>query len=351
MDPIVSTACDRLAAGQPFVLATIIQHHGSAPRTIGTRMLITVEKEIVGTIGGGLLEAETIRAAARMNAQAPARFLNFDLTHEDAAAMEMICGGSVKVFLDYIVPDDQLRALFAAWQAELSRGRKAMLVSEIYGDETQIDHVDHSLLRWDNPGEENAASANNLHQALADITVNPAHIHILNREGRLVVMDPGCIAPALYIFGAGHVARPTAHLAAMAGFEVVVLDDRSDFANATRFPEAAAVRTLSSFATAFENLSVNTDTYIVIVTRGHLHDRIVLAQALKTPAVYIGMIGSRRKRDAIYDHLLNDGYNAADIARVHCPIGLAIGAETPEEIAVSIVAEMITVRRNCLKIN
>ena len=130
----------------------------------------------------------------------------------------------------------------------------------------------------------------------------------------------------------------------MTGFDVVVIDDRSEFADPVRFPEAVAVNTIAGFDRAFENLTVTADTYIIIVTRGHLHDRGVLEQALKTPAAYIGMIGSRRKRDAIYDRLLKDGFTQADIDRVHCPIGLKIGADTPEEIAVSIVAELIAVR-------
>ncbi|MFZ1986675.1 MAG: XdhC family aldehyde oxidoreductase maturation factor [Desulfatitalea sp.] len=344
MDPIAAAACERLAQGRGFVLATIIQQQGSAPRTAGTRMLITPEQEIVGTIGGGLLEAKTMQAAAQMNAELPARFLTFDLTNQDAAKMEMICGGLVRVLLDYIKPGDENRTLFNAWRESLSQGRKAMLVSIVAGDETHIERIDHALLRSDNSVQGDSGLSDGFRRQLPDLVARAAHVQVLNLEGKLVVADPGQSAATLYIFGGGHVARPTAHLAAMVGFDVVVLDDRSEFANGVRFPEAAGVHTISGFDAAFAGLAVNADAFVIIVTRGHLHDRTVLAQALKTPAAYIGMIGSRGKRDAIYDSLSIEGYTAADIARVHCPIGLTIGADTPEEIAVSIVAELIAVR-------
>jgi xanthine dehydrogenase accessory factor len=344
MDPIVASACELLEQGRAFVLATIIRQQGSAPRTAGTRMLITPEQEIAGTIGGGLLEAETMRTAAGMSAGAPARVLTFDLSNQDAAVMEMICGGVVHVLLDYIQPGDSNRALFNRWKDILSQGQRAMLVSSVHGDETHIQRIDHAVLSSDERVEGKLDFAAEGMEKISQLLTQPARIHVLQLEDRMVVVDPGQMAPTLYIFGGGHVARPTAHLAAMTGFNVVVLDDRPEFSAAERFPDAMGTRTIGSFDRAFENLPVNGDTYIVIVTRGHLHDRTVLAQALKTPAVYIGMIGSRRKRDTIYERLLKDGYTPADIDRVRSPIGLPIGADTPEEIAVSIVAEMIAVR-------
>jgi xanthine dehydrogenase accessory factor len=344
MDPIVSAACEMLTEGRAFVLATIISHEGSTPRTSGTRMLITKTQEIVGTIGGGLLELETMQAATKMDEQTPARILDFDLANRDAANLGMICGGVARVLLDYIRPDEANRRLFSSWLEELSRGRKAMLISQVSGPPTVIRKIDHALLKSDDSLQGALELPADVRGMLSERIAQAAVVQVLDREGGLVVADPGHIAQTLYVFGAGHVAVPTAHLAAMVGFDVVVLDDRSEFAAAARFPDAAAVHTIAGFDAAFDSLSVNSDGYIIIVTRGHLHDRTVLAQALKTPAAYIGMIGSRKKRDAIYMRLLKDGYTAADIARVHSPIGLSIGADTPEEIAVSIVGELIAVR-------
>jgi len=127
------------------------------------------------------------------------------------------------------------------------------------------------------------------------------------------------------------------------GFPVVVVDDREEFADAGQFPEAREVRCMP-FGGVMARLPVDVHAFVVIVTRGHLYDKEVLGQALRTEARYIGMIGSRRKRDLIYKRLLEEGFTEEDLARVHSPIGLDIGAETPEEIAVSIVAELIDVR-------
>jgi xanthine dehydrogenase accessory factor len=147
----------------------------------------------------------------------------------------------------------------------------------------------------------------------------------------------------LYIFGAGHISAALAPLAKQVGFEVIIIDDRPDFASRQRFPAADDVMALP-FSEAFQHIDITATTYLVIVTRGHAHDRDVLHLAINQPCAYIGMIGSRKKRDAIYQWLTNHGISEDRLAGVHCPIGLNLGAQTPEEIAVSIVAELIQVR-------
>jgi xanthine dehydrogenase accessory factor len=344
MDVLVEKANELLQRGETLVLATIITQSGSTPRTAGTRMLITRDGQIFGTVGGGALEASTMRAAAEIHRGASWRILTFDLSNPEAAAMEMICGGRVEVLLDRIRPTAENRSVFALWHRELCRGAKALLVASARGAAGGAQELDHGLL-----------SAAGLQQGRCDLSppalerlrrmaAGASSIEVLTIDGALVLADPGQASQRLYVFGAGHVARPTAHLAALVGFGVTVLDDRCEFANAERFPDVRAVRTVASFDTALRDLPVDAGSYLVIVTRGHLHDAVVLAQALKTPAAYIGMIGSRRKRDAIYERLLREGFTTADLARVHCPIGLSIGAGSPEEIAVSIVAELIAVR-------
>jgi xanthine dehydrogenase accessory factor len=165
---------------------------------------------------------------------------------------------------------------------------------------------------------------------------------LLDYQDREIFVEPLVHPGTVHLAGAGHVALAVAKLAAFVDFDIVVMDDRSEFANTARYPEAKEVRVVPSFAACLENLGQ--DDYVVIVTRGHLHDREVLAQALRTKAGYIGMIGSRRKRGAVYESLRQEGITDTDLARVHCPIGLAIDADTPEEIALSIVAEMVQVR-------
>ena len=149
----------------------------------------------------------------------------------------------------------------------------------------------------------------------------------------------------LIIAGGGHVSRPTVTAGALAGFEVHVLDDRPEYARPERFPEAASTRVAPDFAHCFDAFNPGPRDYIVIVTRGHLHDGAVLAQALRTKATYIGMIGSSRKKEQVFQRMREEGFSTEDLDRVFSPIGLAIGAETPEEIAVSIIAQCIAHRR------
>lgn len=344
MESIVNKACELLERREAFVIATIINQQGSAPRTAGTQMLITRDQEIFGTIGGGLLEHQTIQAAARIHRGAPSRILTFDLSSRDAAESDMICGGYVEVLLDHVRPGEGNRAVLAAWQQARAAGEKACFVTIVPNGDREFEHTEHCLVGADGRLHGRCHLSTSARKTLAAAANEATHQVVLTLEGFRVVADPAGAAHRLYIFGAGHVARPTAHLAALVGFEVVVIDDRADFADTARFPDAACVRTIEDFDTALADLPVSTGSFIVIVTRGHLHDRTVLAQALKTQAAYIGMIGSRRKRDSIYASLLQDGYTPDDLQRVHCPIGLNINAQTPEEIAVSIAAELVAAR-------
>jgi len=148
----------------------------------------------------------------------------------------------------------------------------------------------------------------------------------------------------VYVFGAGHVGACVAHLAAYVDFRVVVVDDRAEFADREKIPDAHEVLVVESFATFFDQVTLDDDSYLVIVTRGHAHDRTVLGGALKTSAGYVGLIGSRRKTNLVYQALMMEGFTREDLERVHAPIGLPIGGETPQEIGVSIVAQMIEVR-------
>jgi xanthine dehydrogenase accessory factor len=181
-----------------------------------------------------------------------------------------------------------------------------------------------------------------------------AHFELTNedasREGMVcggtvdVFIEPITSLPVLFIFGGGHISLSLARIGKMVDFRVVVIDDRPEFANAERFPEADET-IADDMASAMRCLDINGSSYIVIVTRGHQNDTQVLEWAVTTPAAYVGMIGSKRKIHAVFSHLKTKGVTEEQLGRVHSPIGLSIGAETPEEIAVSIMAEMIQVRR------
>jgi xanthine dehydrogenase accessory factor len=344
MNTIAKTTCDLLDAEKTFVLATIVSHTDSTPRTSGSKMIVTADGRGIGTIGGGLLEAGAMSRAVELIRTGQSAIMPFDLSDHTVETMDMICGGQADVLLDCIQPTAANVAVFQRWHAMLDERQNGWLLTIVKGASDHVTRVDHCVAtaageiigEWPLRPED----LEKVRAARAETSV----IRTLPFDGAFVVMEPAQRASCAVLFGAGHVALATAAMAAMAGFRVSVADDREEFANRTRFPAADEVRVLENFEQAFSGLAVGEEDFIVILTRGHLHDKTVLAQALKTDAGYIGMIGSRKKRTAIYQALLKEGVSQADIDRVHSPIGLAIGAETPEEIAVSIVAELIAVR-------
>ena len=242
-------------AGERGALATIVHTNGSIPSFESSRMLIREDGSIAGTIGGGCVEADVWAAAKEVMEKESPRKLVFHLNNEATYDNGLICGGTVEVFVEPILPQ-----------------------------------------------------------------------------------------PVVYLFGGGHVSMAVAKAAQAAGFGVGVVDDREAFANLQRFPMAQEIHT--SFEDAFEKLKPNSSSYVVIVTRGHKEDMRVLAWAVRTQARYVGMIGSRRKVFSVYKALEKEGYRIEEFERVFAPMGVEIGALSPEEIAISIVAELIAVRRN-----
>jgi xanthine dehydrogenase accessory factor len=171
-----------------------------------------------------------------------------------------------------------------------------------------------------------------------------ARLEAEGRDAYQVMLEVHEGRPALLIAGGGHVGKALSLIADMCGFAVTVVDDRPEYASKERFPEAERV-VRGRFEEALRELPVDSNTYVVCVTRGHRHDEVSLRQVVGRPAAYIGMIGSRRRVGAVLQHLVDEGFDPEAVSRVHTPIGLDIGAETPEEIAVSIMAEIIRVRR------
>jgi xanthine dehydrogenase accessory factor len=262
------------------------------------------------------------------------------------AAMDMICGGSVEVLLDPLAPAPEHIAIFERWSRMAVEGGEGAFVSAILcAEQGRIAHIDHALVEADGRLHGRLPLSDAGRKALAQAVRTATAMVTMTVEDLFMIVEPIRPPQTVYLVGAGHVSQPTAHLAALVGFRVVVFDDRLAFANRERFPDADEVRVLADFEHPFDSLAIDTHSFIVIITRGHLYDKVVLSRALRTNAGYIGMIGSLRKREAIFGSLLKEGFSQADLARVHSPIGLDIAAETPAEIAVSIVAEMIRERR------
>ena len=241
--------------GQKCALATIVQVRGSIPSFQAAKLLVREDGSMIGTIGGGCVEADVWQAAREVMEQEKPRTLTFNLNQDPKFDTGLVCGGTLEIFLEPILP-----------------------------------------------------------------------------------------AADLYIFGAGHVAYSLYRTAQNTGFDCTVIDDRELYANRERFPEAREV-IAEEFDQAMAKLTPGESSYIVIVTRGHRDDMRVLRWAVQTPAKYVGMIGSRRKTIGIFRELQTEGLPAQLFDRVHAPIGLDIGAVTPEEIAISITAELIAIRR------
>ena len=341
---IAQAACELLEKGDSFVLATIVSNKGSTPRTSGSKMVVTADGKGVGTIGGGLLEAGAMSKAVELIPRGQSSIISFDLSHATVTAMDMICGGQAEVLLDCVSPTPTNRMVFDRWRQMLHKGQQGSLLTVVTGSTHKIDTVAHGLVMSDGRVVGDLALSEPDREQVVAVAATASAVQSMVFDGLFVVIEPASRSGTAYLFGAGHVARATAAVAVMAGFRISVCDDRNEYANREHFPEARQIRVLDDFARAFAGLTVGRQDFVLILTRGHLHDKTVLAQALGTEAGYIGMIGSRKKRDAIYTALLHEGFSQADLDRVHSPIGLPIGAETPEEIAVSILAELILVR-------
>lgn len=332
MEHILSHLVEALNRGEKGVLGTIVRSSGSAPRTSGAKMLVLEDGKLFGTIGGGAVEGQCLREAKRlMTADSTYTELAFELTARNAADEGMVCGGAITVLLFQVEPAQI--DMYSKLYESLSQGNAPLFLTLLPTIDLLPQIMTYGVSNEEPLPEGMVSSLPSKKRRL------PFYIQYMGRE---VFVEPLGHSCTVHLAGAGHVAYATAHLAEYSGFEVVVIDDREEFANIDRYPQVKEVKVLESFANCFTELGQ--DDYAVIVTRGHLHDREVLAQALKTEAGYIGMIGSRKKIQAIYTSLLEDGFTEQDLQRVHSPIGLAIGADTPEEIGISIVAQLIQVR-------
>lgn len=330
----------RLDRGESLVLARIIRQAGSAPRGVGTRCLVLADGTIVGTIGGGLLEHLVRQGALEALAVGKPRILHFQLKGKDVARTDMLCGGIVDVYLEPLDPGDvHCRELFSKLEAMVREGQGGVLITRVAGGADSGSLGGRILLAArDIPDGLPEALRAVMGRLRGD---RPALVEMEGEDP--LFWEPVASQEVLYLFGAGHISTFVAPLARMVGFKVVVIDDRAEFANPERFPSADEILVLSP-KEALGRIHLSPNSYVAIITRGHQHDASVLRLVAGRDLQYIGMIGSRRKKAMVYKAMMEEGISREALDKVHCPIGLDIGAETPEEIAVSIVAELIQVR-------
>ena len=330
-------ALSLIERGEAFAWVTILNTHGSSPRHSGAAMIVRRDRSIVGTIGGGPLEATAIVDAVTVLGAKQSRVSGFE-----SPELGMMCGGGGVVLIEYVDPSgSEASEFFGNLLQVLKSGRKAWLVTKLPDGEGQPG-VGKCLVAADGSFTGDQVCAPETLRILAEKGGTYDRI-VAEGLGNTYVQSLGARGTA-YVFGAGHCGAKLAPVLSLVDFAVFVIDDRADFASRDRFPTADGLVVPESFADVVPSLPIDEQSYIVIVTRGHTHDKVVLQQALRTPAGYIGMIGSKNKVAGVFEALRKEGFSEGDLARVHAPIGLAIGAETPEEIAISIAGQLIQVR-------
>lgn len=334
-----------IAREQPCVLATLVATHGSSPQNVGAKVIFLPDGRIIGTIGGGCMEAEARRIALDCLRKKTCRL--FDLRLDDDFGWDdgLICGGRVDIFVNPN-PEGSAEAYRSALDAAANHERAA-LCTYVSGNQAGT-----SMLIRQNGGQ--AGRTGRSRSSPRDGAVDESVASVLE-EGRekLVDLGDGVSAyiepilprPTVLIAGAGHIGAALAQVCSVAGFEVVVVDDRPSFANESRLPLADRV-VVDEIPGFIRDFPINDQTFIVVVTRGHRHDAQCLRECIHSNAKYIGMIGSKRKICVIYEEMLRDGLaTPEELARVRSPMGLTIGDREVGEIAVSIAAELIAVRR------
>jgi xanthine dehydrogenase accessory factor len=353
-------------AGERVAIATIARTRGSTPREAGAKMIIRSAGQALGTIGGGCGEAEVWRTALDVIADGKARMVHVDLTEEISLKSEGVCGGTLDVFVDPWGPEQRgiLRGgvLGPGHEAELAllpaiEERVPVTLATVIERRRAPEVLvgGKILVRAD------GTRVGSLGSAALEALVGPDAVAALQQEQprtltyRLgegeapatvdVLLEPFGPPPEMVILGAGHIAVPLARMAKLCDFDVTVIDDRASFANAERFPDADRIMA-DVFEAAVQRLNVTPRTYIVLVTRAHSYDVYCLRHLIHKEPAYIGMIGAQRRVWAVLKLLHDEGVSADLLAKVRAPIGIAdVAAETPAEIAVSILAEITAIRR------
>ena len=335
IDAVVAQALAWRAAGKQVALATVARTWGSSPRPAGSKLAVNDATEFVGSVSGGCIEGAVIQEALEVMATGASRVLDFGVSDETAWEVGLACGGKVEVFVEAVAPEvgrgiarGVLEELLAARRAK----RAVVLVTPLDGGPHRVVPVA--------PGAEPAADP--LAAAVAQVARRD-QAEVIEGAGGALLLEPHTPPLRLIIVGAVHVAQPLAEMAALAGFAVTIVDPRRAFATEARFPGQALVVSWPDAAIA--ELAPDARTAVVTLTHDPKLDDPALIAALGSPAFYIGCLGSKKTHGARRARLGERGFDAAALDRLHGPVGLAIGARTPAEIAVSVLAQVIAALR------
>ena len=347
MKEVIQEAVNLLEKGEACVLATVVRTRGSTPQKAGAKLLVRKDGTGVGTLGGGCVEGDIWFAAKEiMRFQGGPEFKDYFLNEEIAARDGLVCGGSMYFFLDPLWADTDFLP-FAKEALKAYDGGPIVGITTVVRSPNPDLLGARFMLREDgstqgslgDPQVEELALA-----AIRQVSSLGKNDTVLTSDGTELFVEGFTTPPTLVLMGGGHIGKATSTLASTLGFRTYVVDDRPEFANPDRFPEAAGT-IIAPYSEGLAQVPINANTYIVVATRGHRQDDYALEAAIGTPATYVGLLGSKRKTLLIYRDLLEKGHSPEILRSVRSPMGLDIGALTPEEIAVSIMSEIIMVRR------
>ena len=347
MQNVFREAANLLGKNEPLVVATVIRTKGSTPQKTGAKLLVRADGTGVGTLGGGCVEGDIWFAASELLKRGgSSQYREYMLNEELAAQDGLVCGGTMYFLIDPIyTPDDYLT--FAKEIDDAYEGKGAVALATITQTLDDIDIGAKLFIRADGsvvgtlgmPKLDEHA----IKKAMELMALGKNEI-VKTEYGVEYFIEAYTTPPQLVLCGGGHVSKAIAPLAKNLGFQIFVTDDRDGFANQKRFPEASLIVAKKPEEALFE-LPINENSFVVIATRGHRYDNVALEAAAMTKAQYVGLLGSKRKTIMIYEDMIRNATVPIErIRAIRSPIGLNIFARTPEEIAVSIMGEILMFR-------
>ena len=348
MREVFQEAVTLLEQDDPIVVATVIRTKGSTPQKPGAKLLVRKDGSGVGTLGGGCVEGDIWFAAKQLlKREGAAQYREYPLNEELAAEDGLVCGGTMYFLIDPLYSPKDYLSYAREIDDAYGGGNPVALASLIRPPAGSEMPTGAKLFIREDGSTEGSLGDPDLDR---DAVENTRELMALGRN-EYVVADNGSeyfieaytTPPQLVICGGGHVSKAIAPLAKSLGFRLFITDDREEFANKERFPEADIVVPLKP-EEGLPKLPVNANTFIVVATRGHRYDNVALEAAAKTPARYVGLMGSKRKTILIYEDLIRNGMPLQRVKEIRSPVGLDIHARTPEEIAVSVMAEVLMFR-------
>jgi xanthine dehydrogenase accessory factor len=348
MKKVIEEVIKQIKKNEPCVLASVVRTKGSTPQKAGAKLLVRKDGSFVGTLGGGCVEGDIWYAAKEIfeNHSGP-QFRDYYLDEELAARDGLVCGGTMYFFIEPIWSTEDylpfVREINKAYE-----GGPAIAMATVVHDPAGHNILGAKLLIREDGSTSGSLGDSELEQIAIKVGRKLAaygeNEHIQAEDGTEIYVEGFTSPPTLVLMGGGHVGKAVSFLAATLGFRIYVVDDRPEFANKERFPEAAET-IVADFTEALEKIPTNSNTYILVATRGHRYDDMAVKAAVRTSARYIGLLGSKRKSILICKDLLQQGISLERLKEIRAPVGLNIGAITPEELAVSIMAEIIMCRR------